>query len=111
MKTLRVLDSSGDREIAFDDSDATALARQEARALFESFHDEMTGKSACVLGLAGPFQTVARGITAASGGDIVLIRSGHYNETQVRREFEAILADPNSSEEDRQFVRRMLMEG
>jgi len=35
MKTLRVLDSSGDREITFDDSDASALARQEAQALFE----------------------------------------------------------------------------
>jgi hypothetical protein len=35
MKTLRVLDSSGDREISFDDTDATALARQQARALFE----------------------------------------------------------------------------
>ena len=35
MKTLRVLDSSGDREITFDDTDATAPARQEARALFE----------------------------------------------------------------------------
>ena len=38
-------------------------------------------------------------------------REAEEQLTQVRREFEAILADPNSSEEDRQFVRRMLMEG
>lgn len=35
MKTLRVLDSSGDRAITFDDTDASALARRQARALFE----------------------------------------------------------------------------
>jgi hypothetical protein len=35
MKTLRILDSSGDRGITFDDTDASALARQQARALFE----------------------------------------------------------------------------
>jgi hypothetical protein len=35
MKILRVLDSSGDRVIAFDDTEATALARAQAQALFE----------------------------------------------------------------------------
>jgi len=35
MKILRVLDSSGDRVIVFDDSEATALARAQAQALFE----------------------------------------------------------------------------
>jgi hypothetical protein len=35
MKTIRVLDSSGDRAITFDDGEACALARAEARALFE----------------------------------------------------------------------------
>jgi len=35
MKVLRVLDSSGDRAIAFDDTPATARARAEAQALFE----------------------------------------------------------------------------
>ncbi len=35
MKTIRVLDSSGDRAIAFDDSDARASARAEAQELFE----------------------------------------------------------------------------
>jgi hypothetical protein len=35
MKILRVLDSSGDRVIVFDDTEATALARAQAQALFE----------------------------------------------------------------------------
>jgi hypothetical protein len=35
MKMLRVLDSSGDRVITFDESAATASARAEAQALFE----------------------------------------------------------------------------
>lgn len=35
MKVLRFLDSSGDREIYFDDSDAMAQARAEAQRLFE----------------------------------------------------------------------------
>jgi hypothetical protein len=35
MKILRVLDSSGDRILKFDDSDATLAARREAQALFE----------------------------------------------------------------------------
>lgn len=35
MKTLRVLNCSGDRAITFDDSEATTGARVEARALFE----------------------------------------------------------------------------
>jgi hypothetical protein len=35
MKTLRVLDSSGDRAIRFDDSGATAQSRADAQALFE----------------------------------------------------------------------------
>jgi hypothetical protein len=35
MKILRVLDSSGDRAIAFDDTGTTASARAEAQALFE----------------------------------------------------------------------------
>jgi len=36
MKVLRILDSSGDRAIRFDDSAATASARAEAQAVFES---------------------------------------------------------------------------
>ena len=35
MKVLRVLDSTGDRVIEFDQSDATLAAEREARALFE----------------------------------------------------------------------------
>jgi hypothetical protein len=35
MKILRLLDSSGDRVIAFDDTEATASARAQAQALFE----------------------------------------------------------------------------
>jgi hypothetical protein len=35
MKTLRVLDSSGDLAISFDDTEATARARAKARGLFE----------------------------------------------------------------------------
>jgi hypothetical protein len=35
MKTIRILDSSGDRVVEFDDSESTALARREAQALFE----------------------------------------------------------------------------
>lgn len=35
MKILRVLDSSGDRVVAFDDTETTALARAQAQALFE----------------------------------------------------------------------------
>jgi len=35
MKTLRLLDSSGDTAIPFDHTDATAPARAEAQALFE----------------------------------------------------------------------------
>ena len=35
MKTLRVLDSSGDRAINFDHTDATAPARAEAQTVFE----------------------------------------------------------------------------
>jgi hypothetical protein len=35
MKILRVLDSSGDRAIAFDDTQATARASDEAHTLFE----------------------------------------------------------------------------
>ena len=35
MKILRVLDSSGDRVIAFDDTETTALVRAQAQALFE----------------------------------------------------------------------------
>jgi len=35
MKTLRVLDSSGDRVVEFDDSAALAECREHARALFE----------------------------------------------------------------------------
>lgn len=34
MKTLRILDSSGDRVFTFDDSASTAKARREAEALF-----------------------------------------------------------------------------
>ena len=39
-----------------------------------------SGFSQCTLGLSGPFPTVAQGVNGASGGDIVLIRRGHYNE-------------------------------
>jgi hypothetical protein len=35
MKTLRILDSSGDRVLKFDEGDAAVSARREARALFE----------------------------------------------------------------------------
>ncbi len=35
-KIVRFLDSSGDREISFDDSEAMAEARAEAQRLFES---------------------------------------------------------------------------
>lgn len=35
MHTLRILDSSGDRVIEFDESTAADSARREARALFE----------------------------------------------------------------------------
>ncbi len=35
MKTLRILDSSGDRVIEFDESEANTAARREAKALFE----------------------------------------------------------------------------
>lgn len=35
MHTLRILDSSGDRVIEFDESNMTQSARREARALFE----------------------------------------------------------------------------
>jgi hypothetical protein len=34
MKTLRVLDSSGDRMVRFDDGEATKEARAQAEALF-----------------------------------------------------------------------------
>jgi hypothetical protein len=34
MKTLRILDSSGDRVLTFDDSAASTKARREAEALF-----------------------------------------------------------------------------
>lgn len=35
MKVLRFLDSSGDREVFFDDSEAMSQARAEAQRLFE----------------------------------------------------------------------------
>ena len=35
MKTLRVLDSSGDRIVEFDDTAAFAESREQAKALFE----------------------------------------------------------------------------
>ena len=35
MKTLRILDSSGDSVVKFDDNDAASAARKEAQALFE----------------------------------------------------------------------------
>lgn len=35
MKRLMVMDSTGDSRIEFDDTEATAPAREEARALFE----------------------------------------------------------------------------
>jgi len=38
-------------------------------------------------------------------------READEQQAQMRREFEAILNDPASSEEDREFVRRMLLEG
>ncbi|HVY06507.1 MAG TPA: hypothetical protein VHB46_11075 [Burkholderiales bacterium] len=36
MKTLRFLDSSGDRELGYDDSEQMATARAEAQRLFEA---------------------------------------------------------------------------
>lgn len=44
MKTLRVLDSSGDSVIEFDETEATVTARDEAKALFK----RMTEKGAAV---------------------------------------------------------------
>lgn len=44
MKTLRVMDSSGDTVLKFDESETTASAAAEAKALFE----RMTGKGAAV---------------------------------------------------------------
>jgi hypothetical protein len=35
MKTLRVLDSSGDRVVEFDDTAASTESREQAKALFE----------------------------------------------------------------------------
>jgi len=35
MKVLRVLDSTGDRVVEFDESEATLTAQREAKALFE----------------------------------------------------------------------------
>lgn len=35
MKTIRILDLSSDRAIAFDDTDASASARAKAEQLFE----------------------------------------------------------------------------
>ena len=35
MKTLRFLDSTGDRELNYDDSEAMARSRMEAQRLFE----------------------------------------------------------------------------
>jgi hypothetical protein len=35
VKTLRILDSSGDRVIEFDETEAALAARREAKALFE----------------------------------------------------------------------------
>ena len=44
MKKLSVMDSSGDTVIEFDETEATAKAAEEARALFE----RMTAKGAAV---------------------------------------------------------------
>lgn len=44
MKTLRVMDSTGDTVLKFDESEATVKAAAEAKALF----DRMTGKGAAV---------------------------------------------------------------
>ena len=44
MKTLRVMDSTGDTVLKFDETEATAAAASEAKALFE----RMTGKGAAV---------------------------------------------------------------
>jgi len=35
MKIIRILDSSGDRVVEFDDSEVSTLARRKAHALFE----------------------------------------------------------------------------
>jgi hypothetical protein len=35
MKILRILDSSGDRVVEFDETESSTLARKEAQALFE----------------------------------------------------------------------------
>ncbi len=40
MKTLRVLDSSGDTELHFDETEATAAVRAEAEALFTRLRKE-----------------------------------------------------------------------
>lgn len=48
MKTLRLMDSSGDAVIDFDETEATAKARDEAKALFE----KLTGKGAAVFAVS-----------------------------------------------------------
>ena len=40
MKKLRLLDSSGDTVIEFDETEATVKARDEARALFERLKEK-----------------------------------------------------------------------
>ena len=47
MKTLRVMDSTGDTVIKFDEAQADAKATQEAKELFE----RMTKKSAAVFSI------------------------------------------------------------
>ena len=44
MKTLRLMDASGDTAVAFDESEAKTTERDEAKALFE----RLTGKGAAV---------------------------------------------------------------
>jgi hypothetical protein len=39
-----------------------------------------TGSSSCVGGAGGPYQTVTTAVNRATGGDIVLLRPGNYNE-------------------------------
>ena len=58
MKTLRVLDSNGDTELVFDETEATASARAEAEALFNRLRAEGATALAVTPGGETPAQRV-----------------------------------------------------
>jgi methylmalonyl-CoA mutase cobalamin-binding subunit len=60
MKTLRVLDSSGDTELHFDETEATANARAEAEALFTRLRAEGATALAVTPGGEVPAQRVEK---------------------------------------------------